>query len=155
MYDLFVLICHCVLQWTLVITNSLGPVKLLCYVEILLYLGCKNNKIQRNFKLWDQENYFVQGCQFSGKSLNSGPGNLFSYHMFQFFCVQIEQFQIVFRPIYVFLLATLFVISGLCYISVLYNESPLYSSWQFQSQSAAQCMGIGLLIWNDLLRLFS
>ena len=28
----------------------LGPVKLhvLCYIEILLYPGCKNNKIQRN-----------------------------------------------------------------------------------------------------------
>ena len=47
-----------VLQWTLVITNSLGPVKLLCYIEMLLYLGCKNNEIQRNFLLWDQENYF-------------------------------------------------------------------------------------------------
>ena len=48
-----------VLHWTLVITNSLGPVKLLCYIEILLYPGCKNNKIQRNFELWDQENYFM------------------------------------------------------------------------------------------------
>ena len=47
------------IQWTLIITNSLGPVKLLCYIEILLYPGCKNNKIQRNFELWDQENYFV------------------------------------------------------------------------------------------------
>ena len=65
-------------QWTLVKTNSLGPVKLLCYINILLYPGCKNNKIQRNFELWDQENYFV--------------------------------------------------ISGFCYISVLYNESPLYNS---------------------------
>ena len=45
--------------WTLIITNSLGLVKLLCYIEIQLYLGCKNNKIQRNFELWDQENYFV------------------------------------------------------------------------------------------------
>ena len=33
-----------------------------------------------------------QGCQFSGKSLNSGPGNLFSGHMFQVLWVQIEQF---------------------------------------------------------------
>ena len=32
-----------------IITNSLGPVILLCYVKIVLYLGCKNNKIQRNF----------------------------------------------------------------------------------------------------------
>ena len=63
-------------QWTLVITNSLGQVKLLCYIKIVLYPGCKNNKMQRNFELWDQENYFV--------------------------------------------------ISGFCYISVLYNESPLY-----------------------------
>ena len=46
-------------QWTLVMTNSLGPVKLLCYIEILLYPNCKNNKIQRYFELWDQENYFV------------------------------------------------------------------------------------------------
>ena len=46
-------------QWTIIITNSLGPVKLLCYIEIVLYLVCKNNKIQRNFELWDQENYFV------------------------------------------------------------------------------------------------
>ena len=42
-----------------------------------VYPGCKNNKIQRKFELWDQENYFV--------------------------------------------------ISGFCYISVLYNESPLYT----------------------------
>ena len=44
------------LQWTLVITNSLGPVKLskFCYIRV-----AKNNKIQRNFELWDQENYFV------------------------------------------------------------------------------------------------
>ena len=27
-----------IVQWTLVITNSLGPVKLLCYIEILLYI---------------------------------------------------------------------------------------------------------------------
>ena len=33
--------------------------KLLYFIEILLYPGCKNNKIQRNFELWDQENYFV------------------------------------------------------------------------------------------------
>ena len=41
------------MQWTLVITNSLGPVKLLCYtcIKILLYPGCKNNKIQRNVEL--------------------------------------------------------------------------------------------------------
>ena len=56
--------------------NSLGPVKLLCHIKMLLYPGYKNNKIQRNFELWDQENYFV--------------------------------------------------ISRFCYISVLYNESPLY-----------------------------
>ena len=72
-YNIFTFI---LIQWTLIITNSLGPVKLLCYVEMLLYPGCKNNKIQRNVELWDQENYFV--------------------------------------------------ISGFCYISVLYNESPLY-----------------------------
>ena len=28
----------------------------------------------------------IQGCQFSGKSLNSGHGNLFSGHMFHFLC---------------------------------------------------------------------
>ena len=60
----------------IIITYSLGPVKLVCCIEMLLYPRCKNNKIQRNFELWDQESYFV--------------------------------------------------ISGFCYISVLYNESPLY-----------------------------
>ena len=50
--------------------------KLLCYIENLFYPGRKNNKVQRHFELWDQENYFV--------------------------------------------------ISGFCFISVLYNESPLY-----------------------------
>ena len=63
-------------RWTLVITNSLGPVRLLCCIEILLYPCCGNSEIQRNFELWDQENYFV--------------------------------------------------VSGFCYVSVLYNESPLY-----------------------------
>ena len=62
-------------QWTLALTNSLGSVKLLCSIEILLYPGCKNNNIQRNFELCYQENDFV--------------------------------------------------ISGFCYISVLYNECPL------------------------------
>ena len=53
----------------------LGPSEItLLYIEILLYPGCKNNRIQRNFELWNQENCFV--------------------------------------------------ISGFCYISVLYNESP-------------------------------
>ena len=37
-------------QCALVITKSLGPVKLLCYIEILLYPEEKNNKIQRNFE---------------------------------------------------------------------------------------------------------
>ena len=55
----------------------LGPSEIFFVIsKFLLYPGCKNNKIQRNFELWDQENYFV--------------------------------------------------ISGFCYISVLYNESPLY-----------------------------
>ena len=36
--------------------------------------NCTENKYER--PVW---------CQFSGKSLNSGPGNLFSGHMFQFF----------------------------------------------------------------------
>ena len=36
----------------------LGPSEI-CYIEILLDPGCKNNKIQRNFELWDQENYCV------------------------------------------------------------------------------------------------
>ena len=46
-------------------------------IIIQIYPGGKNNKIQRNLELWDQENDFV--------------------------------------------------ISGFCYISVLYNESPMYS----------------------------
>ena len=38
----------------------LGPSEItLLYIEILSYAGCKNNEIQRNFELWDQENYFV------------------------------------------------------------------------------------------------
>ena len=32
------------IQWTLVITNSLGPVKLLCYIKKKLYPGCKTIK---------------------------------------------------------------------------------------------------------------
>ena len=36
--------CKVYLQWTLVIINFLGPVNLLCYIKILLYLGCKYNK---------------------------------------------------------------------------------------------------------------
>ena len=38
-----------ILQWTLVITNFLGPVKLLCYISkfCYIYTGCKNNKIQQ------------------------------------------------------------------------------------------------------------
>ena len=34
--------------------------------------------------------FISQGCQFSGKSLNSGPGNLFSGHMFQFFVYKLS-----------------------------------------------------------------
>ena len=48
-------IAYILLQWTLVITNSLGPVKLLLFN----ISGLQDNKIQRNFELWDQENYFV------------------------------------------------------------------------------------------------
>ena len=62
-----------VIQWTLVITNYLGPEKLLCYIETLLYQGYKNNTIQRKFEIWDHTNYL-----------------------------------------------------WVCYISVCYNESPLY-----------------------------
>ena len=32
------------IQWTLIITNSLGPVKLLCYIKKKLYPGCKTIK---------------------------------------------------------------------------------------------------------------
>ena len=35
--------------------------------------------------------YIMQGCQFFGNSLNSGPCNLFSDHMFQFFLVPIDR----------------------------------------------------------------
>ena len=34
-----------------------------------------------------------QGCQFSGKSLNSGHGNLFSGHMFHFFVYKLNNFR--------------------------------------------------------------
>ena len=68
------------LQWILIITYSLGPVKLVCCIE-MLYLCCKNNKIQRNVELRDQENYFV--------------------------------------------------VWGFCYISVIYNESPLFYATKF------------------------
>ena len=47
-------------QWTLVMTNSSGPKKLLClYNKVLLYQGYKNNKIQRKFEVRDQENYVI------------------------------------------------------------------------------------------------
>ena len=39
-----------VMQWTLIITNSLGPVKLLCYKYrnfVILFRVAKNNKIQK------------------------------------------------------------------------------------------------------------
>ena len=48
-------------QWTLLIINSLGPVKLLCYIKNLLYPGIAKTityKEMLNF-IWDQENYFV------------------------------------------------------------------------------------------------
>ena len=66
----------------------LGPSEktLICYI-IFLDPCCKNNKMQRNFELWDHENYFV--------------------------------------------------ISGFFYISVLYNESPLYrpeNNWKDKNQ---------------------
>ena len=37
----------------------LGPSEITLLIENFLYPGCKHNKIQRNFELWDQENYFV------------------------------------------------------------------------------------------------
>ena len=65
------------IQCTLVIKKSLGPMKFVLYNEISLYQGCKNNKIQRKSKIWDQRFYFF--------------------------------------------------IMKFCYISVLYNESALYT----------------------------
>ena len=81
--------------------------KLLCYIEMLLYPGCKNNKLQRNFELWDQENYFV--------------------------------------------------ILGFCYISVLYNESPLYCIDEYTWEAAIvdycdtdnQYIAMKYLIWQS------
>ena len=72
--------CTKQIQWTLVITNSLGPVKLLCYIKILLYPCWKNNKIQRNVELWDQENYFVISVFFITRvHCTKGPLNLSCY----------------------------------------------------------------------------
>ena len=47
------------IQWTLVITNSLGPSEITLLYQNFVISGLQNNKIQRNFELWDQENYFV------------------------------------------------------------------------------------------------
>ena len=43
-------------QWNLVITRSLGPWKLPCYIRFLIISGGKK---QRNIKNWDQQNYLV------------------------------------------------------------------------------------------------
>ena len=47
------------IQWTLVITRSLGPEKYARYNETLLYQSYKNNTIQRKFTIWDHKNYLV------------------------------------------------------------------------------------------------
>ena len=44
------------IQWNLVITRTLGPWKLPCYIRFLLISGWKN---KRNTKSWDQQNYLV------------------------------------------------------------------------------------------------
>ena len=44
-------------QWNLVITRSLGPWKLPCYIRFLIISWGKN----RNIKSWDQQNYLVIG----------------------------------------------------------------------------------------------
>ena len=41
------------------IANYLGPQKICCYIQILLYQSFKAKRIQRNFQLWDRNNYFV------------------------------------------------------------------------------------------------
>ena len=38
-----------IIQYIPVITNSSGPVKLLCYIESFLNQGCTNNKIQHSY----------------------------------------------------------------------------------------------------------
>ena len=45
-----------VVQWNLVITRSLGPWKLPCYIRFLIISGSRN---KRNIKSWDQQNYLV------------------------------------------------------------------------------------------------
>ena len=47
------------IQWTLVITRSLGPEKYACYNETLLYQSYRNNTIQGEFTIWDHKNYLV------------------------------------------------------------------------------------------------
>ena len=37
----------------------LGPSEITLSYQIFLYPVCKNNKIQRNFELWDQENNLI------------------------------------------------------------------------------------------------
>ena len=37
----------------------LGPSEITLLYKKIIYPSCKNNKIQRNFELWDQQNYFV------------------------------------------------------------------------------------------------
>ena len=55
-------------QWTLIITSSLGPEKFAGCNETLLYQGYKNNTIQRKFEIRDCPNYLVimTVCYISG-----------------------------------------------------------------------------------------
>ena len=53
--------CHWVtdmsaIQWNLIITRSLGPWKLPCYIRFIIISGLKK---QRNIKRWDPKNYLV------------------------------------------------------------------------------------------------
>ena len=51
-------------QWTLVITNSLGPVKLLCYIKILLYTGCKNKNKTKKLNFGTKKITLLYQCSF-------------------------------------------------------------------------------------------
>ena len=62
-------------QWTLVITNSLGPVKLLCYIKILLYPVAKTIKYKEILNYGTKKNYFVTADFVTGVSVlyNKSP----------------------------------------------------------------------------------
>ena len=133
-----------------------GPVKLLRYIN-----NNKNIRVAKTIKYKEILNFgtkkitLFSDASFQAKAWIQALAIYFHTICLSFLCTTwkfLDSFQAH--------LCFLYTGNPVCYIGIVlyqcsYNESPLYSSWQFQSQSAAQCMGIGLLIWNDLLRLFS